>query len=241
MKKFIGCFLLMALLPAAFMAGCGSKKTPTSPGGTSATAAVSLGTAGNYVVLAATGITNTGATTLTGGLGSYPSSAVALGIVINGGGVSNVANGTADIAEQNLGTAYTNVMNRTGGTLLTAGGDIGGQTLHPGLYTDGGDILVSSADVTLDAQGVSTALFIFQVAGNITTAASRQVILVGSAQAANVYWQVAGLCALNTSVNFVGTVMAHTSVTFGNGATLVGRALAETGDVTLQGNTITTP
>jgi len=203
-------------------------------------ATVNLGSAANYAVLAYTAVTNSGASTLYGGLGLYPDSSVDGGIVIMSG-PDDVADAAAGTAQTDLNAAYTDAAGRSGGALLTAGGDEGGLTLYPGLYTDGGDLLLSSADLTLDAQGDPNAVFIFQVAGNINTGVGRQIILAGQASAANVFWQVAGYCALNTSVAFVGNIMTYTSVTFGTGATLLGRALAETGNVTLLGNTITLP
>ena len=257
MKKLIVRLIMLAVLPAAFIAGC-STATPTgtqntatptatvNPVGyltpqTTPQAPVSLLTAANYVVLAATGITSSGATTLCGSFGEFSGSSVTASpsMVINCSGTTDVADGAADQAEKDLGTAYTNIFTRAGGAIIPAGGDIGGQTITPGLYTDGGNLNITSADLTLDAKGVTTAMFIFQVAGILNVANSRQVVLSGGAQAANVYWQVASYCALGTSASFVGNIMSHTSVTLNTSAVLHGRALAETGDVTMLSNTIT--
>jgi len=202
---------------------------------------VNLGSAANYVVLAYSEVTNSGPTTLCGSLGLDPLAQVDGGIVITCGGVTDVANTASSIAKTDLNTAYTDAAGRTGGASLPAGGDVGGSTFYRGLYSCGGDLLLSSADLTLDAQGDANAVFIFQVTGNLIVGPGRQVFLTNGAKAANVFWQVTGYCSLDTTVSMAGNIMAYTSVTFNKGAVLLGRALAENGNVTLLTNTITKP
>jgi hypothetical protein len=95
--------------------------------------------------------------------------------------------------------------------------------------------------VTLDARGNANAVFIFQIGSTLTTIGSTQVVLAGSAQAKNVFWQVGSSATLGTSSIFMGTIMALQSITVDTGATLTGRALARNGAVTLDSNTITAP
>jgi hypothetical protein len=254
MKKFIGSFILLSAMPFALMVGCGSNTNPSGPGSSgtptatptitatpqTAQAMVVLGAAGNYGVLAATGITNSGATTVCGSLGCGNSS-VAGGIVVICAGATDEANGNASAAEGALTTAYNDAAGRTGGVVIPPGGDIGGQTLYQGLYTDLGDLHVLTADLTLDAQGNANAVFIIQVTGNLVVASARKVHLINGAQAANVFWQVTGYCSLDTTAAFAGNVMTHTQVTFNTGASLEGRALAQTANVTFLANNITFP
>lgn len=152
-----------------------------------------------------------------------------------------MADGPASQAKMDLSTAYTDASTGPGGASLPAGGDLGGQTLYPGLYNCGGDLLLSSGNLTLAAPDSSNTVFIFQVTGDLIIGPSRQVFLTGNATAANVFWAVAGYCSLDTSVSFVGSIMAYTSVTLNTGAVLQGRALAENGNVTLLTNNITVP
>ncbi len=235
------------------MAGCGSSNPSGPTSSATATPApyttpqktpmamVVLNSAANYVILSATGITNSGPSTTCGGYGVYPDGLTSVtgspAIVESCGGDIDVADGAANTAEGDLGTAYTDAMGRTGGAILPPGADIGGQTLYPGLYTETGNLNIASADLHLSGNGV----FIFKVSGNLVVGPGRQVILANSASAANVFWAVAGYGALNTTVAFKGNIMAHTAVTLNTGATLTGRALAETANVTLLTNTITHP
>ncbi len=258
MKKLVVSLIFMAAFPIAFMAGC-SSQVPTSsnsatsiPTSTPAAystpqstnpAMVNLGSAVTYGILASTQITNSGASTVCGNIGLDSGTLINGGINLTCGGVSQVNNSTVLAAQGALGVAYTAAMGAPTGATIPAGTDIGGQTLYPGVYTVGGNLNISSADLTLSSLGTTNGVFIFQITGsnNLVVGPGRKVILSGGAQAANVFWVVGGYCSLNTMVSFVGNIMAGTSVTLNTGAVLLGEALAETGDVTLLGNTITVP
>jgi hypothetical protein len=256
--------VIIGLLPAAFIIGCSSSNpssssNPFAPVGPTTTytpgpyttpqttpqAQVNLGTAANYVILSYTGITNSGPSTTCGGYGVYPYGQTSITgspkIVEICGGPIDVGDSAANTAKQNLSAAYTSAMGLSGGATLPPGADIGGQTLYPGLYFETSNLNVSSADLTLDGQGNANSVFIFQVESNLIVGPGRKIILTNGAQAANIFWAVAGYCSLNTTVSMVGNIMAYTSVTFNTGAVLTGRALAENGDVTLLSNTITHP
>jgi hypothetical protein len=101
--------------------------------------------------------------------------------------------------------------------------------------------MLSAGNVTLDALGDANAVFIFQIGSTLTTLGGTQVILAGGAQAKNVFWQVGSSATLGTTSIFEGTIMALTSITLDNGATLTGRALARNGAVTLDSNPVTAP
>lgn len=210
------------------------------PCSTAAQAPLALGTNAKFVVLAGSTVANTGPTTVTGDLGLSPGSAVTgfpPGTVV---GTQHVSDTAADQAQLDLTTAYNAAAGRTVGAVSVAG-NLGGQTLAPGLYKSTDSLEISSGDLTLDAKGDVNGVFIFQIASTLTTTAGRQVILSGGAKAANVYWQVGSSATLGTTTIFKGTIMADQSITLTTGATLDGRALARIGAVTLDSNTITTP
>jgi hypothetical protein len=83
-------------------------------------------------------------------------------------------------------------------------------------------------------------VWIFQIAGNLTLSSAAKVTLIGGAQAKNVFWQVAGTVSLGTTSHFEGIILSKTSITFNSGASLNGRALAQTA-VTLQQNIVVQP
>jgi hypothetical protein len=124
-------------------------------------------------------------------------------------------------------------------------GNLGGLTFTPGLYKNSSSTMISGTGpngiLTLDAQGDANAVFIFQMGSTLTTDPGTQIVLSGSAKAANVYWQVGTSATLGTTCIFKGNILADQSITMTTGATLEGRALTRIGAVALDSNTITTP
>jgi len=203
----------------------------------SAQAPVGLGTAGNFAVLAGSTVTNTGPSVISGSVGLAPGSAVIgfpPGIVL--AGTTQVANGVALQAKNDLVTAYNDAAGRS--STATVSGDLAGRTLKPGVYTSA-STLGLSGQLTLDAQGDPSAVFIFQAGSSLIVGSGSQVNLIGGAQACNVYWQVGSSATIGTGSTFVGNIMALTSITMTTSATLQGSALARNGAVTLDTNTIT--
>jgi hypothetical protein len=229
---------LAVLLVAA--AGCGSSGKTTGPATTDSPAAVALGEAGAFAVLAGSTATSTGATALTGDLGVSPGSAVTGFPPGTLTGTRHAGDATAATAMADLTTAYNDAAGRTVGA-VTVSGNLGGRTLRPGLYKSTSSLSITSGDLTLDAQGDANAVFIFQMASTLTTTSGRAVILSGSAKASNVFWQVGSSATMGTTSVFKGTIMANQSITLNTGATLNGRALARIGAVALSGSTVVLP
>src|SRR4029077_17355532 len=85
------------------------------------------------------------------------------------------------------------------------------------------------------------AVFIFQMTSTLVTTSGRQVILIGGAQAANVFWQVGTSATIGSGSGMKGNILAHQSISFASGAPLAGRALAQIGGVSLIGNAVANP
>ena len=222
---------------AAFAAVVGASLLLVVPMALSAQAPVGLGTAGNFAVLAGSTVTNSGPSVISGSVGLAPGSAVTgfpPGIVL--AGTTQVANGVALQAKNDLVTAYNDAAGRS--STATVSGDLAGRTLTSGVYTSA-STLGLSGQLTLDAQGDPSAVFIFQAGSSLIVGSGSQVTLIGGAQACNVYWQVGSSATIGTGSTFVGNIMALTSITMTTAATLQGSALARNGAVTLDTNTIT--
>ena len=222
-----------------------------------AQAPVNLGTAGNFVILAKSGISTGPASAITGDIGVSPINSTA----ITGFALMLTANSpfatsaqvTGDVyapdyaaptpanlttAIGDMGTAYTDAAGRTSPDFTELGaGQIGGLTLVPGLYKWSTDVLISS-DVTLN--GGPNDVWIFQIARKITQANGTKVFLSGGARAANVFWQAFGDVTLGTTSHFEGIIIAQTSISLGTGASINGRLLAQTA-VTLEGDAVVAP
>ena len=201
--------------------------------------AVGLGTATSFAVLGGSAITNTGPTTVSGDLGLSPGTAVSgfpPGTVTNGS--MHITDATAAQAQADLVTAYNDAAGRA--ATETVAGDLGGRTLLAGVYRSASTIGITG-DLTLNAQGNPDAVFIFQIGSTLTTASASRVVLVGGAQACNVFWQVGSSATLGTDSTLVGSVLALTSVTANTRAAVDGRLLARNGAVTLDTNNIARP
>ena len=191
----------------------------------------------DFAVLAHTTVTNTGPTSVNGDLGVWPGTAVTgFGPGVVSGSISQGV-APADAAQSSLMSAYNDAAGRPADASVA--GNLGGLTLAHGVYKSTSSIEISSGDLTLDAKGDPTSVFIFQIASTLTVTSGRQVILSGGAQAANVFWQVGSSATLGTTSSFAGTILAQASVSLKSGAVLNGRALARDGAVTMDSNTVT--
>ena len=217
---------------------------------------VNLGTAGDFVILSKTGISNTGVTAITGDMGVSPISATAItgfGLIMDPSGTfstSSLVTGkicAADYTDptptklttavSDMETAYTDAAGRTlpDYTELYAG-DVTGQTLTPGLYKWGTGVLISAGGVTIS--GAASDVWIFQIAQDLIVANGANITLSGGAQASNIFWQVSGQVTLGTGAAMKGIILSQTLVEMQTGATLDGRTLAQTA-VTLDANSVT--
>ena len=145
---------------------------------------------------------------------------------------SNLITATNDVK-----TAYLDASGRPNPDFLNLNaGAIGGLTLVPGLYkwTTG---VTASADVTIS--GAATDVWIFQIAGVLSIASAKKVILVG-ALAKNIFWQVAGGATVGMGAHFEGILLSKTTGVLQSGASMNGRLLVQTA-VTLQQATLTQP
>ncbi len=221
--------LLVAVAPLAALL--------SAPGAWAATAP-SLGSAASFAILGGTTVTNTGPTTINGSLGVSPGSAVTgfpPGTVT--GGTIHAADAVALQAQNDVTTAY----NALAGQACTAnktGIDLGGLTLTPGVYCFSSSAQLTGT-LTLDAQGNSAAVFIFQIVSTLTTAPGSSVQVINGGTGCNVYWQVGSSATIGTTSAFKGNILALTSIALQTGASLSpGRALARNGATTMDTNNV---
>jgi len=200
-----------------------------------AQAPVGLGTASSFAVLAGSGITNTGPTTITGDIGTFPTTTETGTGSITQTGTDHAGDATTQGAKSDLVTAYNDAAGRTPATNVAV--ELGGTTLNSGVYTS--PTFGLTGTLTLDGQGDSSSEFIFQAGSTLITASNSRILLVNGAQACHVAWQVGSSATFGTGTQFVGDVMSQISITANTAATFEGRLLARDGAVTLDTNTIT--
>lgn len=205
-------------------------------------APVNLATAGPFAVLAGTTVTNTGPSVLNGDLGVSP------GTAIEGFTFPAVVNGATHENDEVAAQAQldlTNAYNVAAGQAVEpaddlSGTDLGERKLSPGAYRYTSDALLTGA-LTLDAEGDPNAQFVFLIGSELKTESASSVVLVNGASPCNVHWQVGSSADFGTTTAFQGSVLALTSISLKDGATVIGRMLARNGQVSLINNVITRP
>jgi type VI secretion system secreted protein VgrG len=211
-------------------------------------------TADSFGVLGASTVTNVPAagTVITGNLGVWSGLAVTgfpPGIVT---GTIHAGDAVAQTAQDDVTTAYNALAGlaphgNVGSGILT-GTDLGGLTLTSGVYHFATSAQLTGT-LTLDAQGLDNAYWVFQIGSTLTTAPDSvvhslvQVMNLGPNGGVDygVFWQVGSSATLGTYTDFEGNILALADITVNTGATILnGRALARTGAVTLDNNLIST-
>jgi len=241
--------LLMALLVAAFVAGCGD----SGGGGGGSTNPLAfnhpgpagpspnLGTASTYGVFASSAAVTLAANSLvTGDVGLNPAGACnncVVGVTVNG--VIHNGDAQAVKAQTDFNAAYVDAANRSTNACPIVNSDLSsaqaacagvtpGPTYGPGLYRTASPIGIGATfTITLDAKGNQNAVFIFQTDAAITTGSNSTVLLVNGAQAKNVWWMAGTAATLGVSSVFKGTVIANSAAVTVNGGTALAPTLVE--------------
>lgn len=201
--------------------------------------AVNLATAGPFVVLGGSTVTNTGPSVLEGDLGVSPgTSLVGFGLPAVVKGATHANNAVAANAQSDLTTAYEVAAGQPVplGNELT-GTNLGSRTLGPGAYSYATSAQLTGA-LTLDAAGDPSAQFVFEIGSTLTTASASSVLLTNGASPCNVYWQVGSSATLDTGTAFQGNLMALTDITLNKGASVIGRVLARNGQIEMNDNVL---
>ncbi|KAF9035415.1 hypothetical protein BDZ89DRAFT_490099 [Hymenopellis radicata] len=218
-------------------------------------AAVNLRTAGNYAILAKSGVSTVPPSVITGAVAVSPIAAVGLtGFSLKLDSTGQFATSTQvtgkvyaatyspptpatlTAAIGDLGTAFTDATGRVNPNFNNLGsGAIGGLVLAPGLYKWSSALSIGS-DVIISGNPTDT--WIFQVAGTMSIAAGKKVVLAG-ALAKNIVWVVSGAVTAGAGAHLEGVILGKTTITLETGATANSRLFAQT-FVALQQAVVTT-
>ena len=241
----------------------------SSPVAVAAGAAINLGMAGNYAILAKTAISTVPSSVVTGNVGVSPA---ARGFLTGWSQTAapdasdtystsaqvvapfklyaaDYVGGTTPVdlttAVLNMQTAYTDAAGRTASSAATT--NVGAGTLTSLTFNavpGGVTVYEWGSAVTIPTDltfnGTATDVFILKVAGTLDMTAGKNVVLTGGVLPKNIFWQVSGAVTIGANTHFAGIILGKTGITFGKLASINGRLLAQTA-VVLDATTVTQP
>ena len=192
-----------------------------------------LGAAASYSVLGGEAVTNTGPTTIPGDVGVSPGTSVT-GFppgMVGPPGIIHAGDANAAAAQSANAVAF-GFLDQTCDVTYLGVKDLVGEMLVPGVYC--ADAFPLSGTLTLTGSGV----WIFKSAADLITSGTANVV---GGDPCNVWWREVSSATLGTNTSLIGNILASTSITLQDGVRLNGRALAQTGSVTLINNTFSGP
>jgi len=201
-----------------------------------------LGDAATFSIISQTGATNTGITTISGDVGvlvppTYTESGTTTFTTAGNPHLGDAAAAAAQISNTAAFGALAAGDNADAnciGGVLPSGTDLTTLSpLGPGLYCSGGTFLLTG-NLTLTGAGP----WVFKTVSALITSPGSSVT---GGDSCDIWWRVGSTATLATTTAFKGNILALTSVGLNTGASLDGRALAQTGAVTLDANTVSIP
>lgn len=203
----------------------------------------------SFTVLGSSTVTNVPTSSIHGNVGVWSSGGAnaitgfnsSQGVAVSDpqvtGGLVHAGTAEAESAQGQLTTARGNLTSLGTGTVLAP--DLTGLTLTPGVYTVPAGTTNLSGSVTLDGEGDANAAWVFQMPSTLITSPNSVVEMVNTGENAGLYWNVGSSATIDVNTTFLGNILALESITFNTTATdYCGRALAETGAVTLDQNSL---
>ena len=209
--------------------------------GVSAQAQTILGTNGAFGVMGGGVVTVVGTgTTITGNLGA--------GSLVGSATFGTSGSLVTPLTAQNVtdfNRAYNGLAALTPTTNLTGknlGSDAGAITLTPGVYNFSTAAHLTG-NLVLDAQGLSNAVWVFQMGTTFNTTASSTVTFINTVgdPVANygLFWQVTGATVFGANTLFSGNLLDASTIDLGAGVQVGnGRLLTATGTIGLATDTI---
>lgn len=205
----------------------------------------------SFTVLGAETVTNVPTSTIGGNVGVWSSggaNAITGFSSVSGtatadsqvtGGLVHAGTAAAQSAQAQLTTARINLDSLGTGIVLADGDLTLAGSLAPGVYTVPYAISNLTSALTLDGGGNANAAWVFQMESSLITSSNSVVNVINTGSGAGVYWNVRSSATIGTDTAFVGNILALTSIWMNTTASdLCGRALADTGEVTLQMNSL---
>lgn len=198
-----------------------------------------LGATATFALFTAAGaINNTGASSITGNVGtnSNPVTGFPPGTIV---GEIHISDALTIQAATDVAEAYSDLTSVACDEFI--GSTLGNeQVLGPGVYClgDGGTSTLTG-NLTINGESDPNSIFIIKINGAFSADALSSITLVNLANPANVYWQVNGAFSLGSGALFTGTVIANGEIILSSNSSIQGRGLSTAGSITLDNSVVT--
>lgn len=193
----------------------------------------SLGTTASFALFTANGaLTNTGASTIVGNIGTNVGDISGFNTASVTGSTRAAGSPESTQAASDVVALYNSLASNTCGTIIAA--ELGGQTLVPGVSCQNtASPTTLTGTLTLSGAGI----YIIRLSSALVTATNSSIVLTNGATASNVFFQIDGAATLGTGSIFKGTIVSSGAITL-NESNLEGRGLSTTGAITVNASTI---
>jgi hypothetical protein len=211
---------------------------PTSAHNMQKRSSLTMGRCTAFGAIAATTVTNTGATVITGDCGTCPGTSLT-GFPPGTATLKEADTAIACNAIADCGTAYDDGKAEKPTCTTLASCNLGGQTLAPGVYCCPTSGITMTGNLTLNGASNPNGQWIFQTVSTLTTAVGAEVLLENGAQGCNAYFLIGSSATIGSSSKLQGNYISYTSITVGCGTTIHGTLCALNGAINLCDDTIT--
>jgi hypothetical protein len=203
------------------------------PGGTGSVFGINLGTAGPFGAVTPAAFTSTGASVFRGDTAS-----VSYAFDVSGNHIGTSFTPAVQAVYDDVLIAYQDAQSRTATDVLAA--SLSGVTVKTGVHYSAAAVgTTAGTTFTIDAEGDTNAVFIFQVGGILSIGANTQMLLINNAQPENIFWQVNGGVGIGANSYFKGTILANGAIASGLSTNVEGRLLTRVGAVSVNNNDLT--
>ncbi len=187
-----------------------------------------------YALVAASTMTNSGNSQITGNVALFPGTAVAGFGEASVSGSTQLGTPTAQAAQEAATAMYNDLASRA---CLYNQIALSGSTLAPGVYCYRSSVGLVG-ELFLDGQGQASPVWIFKIGSTLTTSTNAKITFKNGGKACGVFWQVGSSATLETGTAFAGTIVALASVSLSVGASNIGTMVARNGAITLLTNAV---
>jgi hypothetical protein len=193
-----------------------------------------FGALNDYALVAASTMTNSGNSHITGNIALFPGTAVAGFGEASVSGSTQLGTPNAQAAQEAATAMYNDLASRA---CLYHQVALSGATLAPGVYCYGSSVGLVG-ELFLDGQGQASPVWIFQIGSTLSTSTSAKITFKNGGKPCDVFWQVGSSATIETGTAFAGTIVALASISLSVGASNLGTMIARNGAITLLTNVV---